>query len=246
VRTGLPDETTLALWERAQELPEAQRVLALAGAAGPPATEAELERLPLGRREARLLELHRSLGGPALDATAVCPSCGETVEFEAEVAALLARADAAVAPAPVELDGFRVEWRSPDSGDLEAAARSADPAAAERVLLERCVLAASGPDGAVETWTLPGYVRHALSDAMAGADPLAEVLVELDCPECGRAFVADVPVARFAWERLRTAADRLLREVDALARAYGWTEPDALALGPRRRAAYLRLVREEA
>src|SRR5206468_730296 len=37
-------------------------------------------------------------------------------------------------------------------------------------------------------------------------------------------------------------AGRLLREVDALARAYGWREPDILALTPWRRDAYLQLV----
>jgi hypothetical protein len=37
-----------------------------------------------------------------------------------------------------------------------------------------------------------------------------------------------------------------LHEVDLLARAYGWTEPEVLALSEARRAAYLRLVVEGA
>jgi hypothetical protein len=46
------------------------------------------------------------------------------------------------------------------------------------------------------------------------------------------------------WTELRAHARRLLREVDVLARAYGWTEPDVLALDERRRAAYLELAAE--
>ena len=66
--------------------------------------------------------------------------------------------------------------------------------------------------------------RAAVTAAIAEADPLAEVLVGLTCPACDRAFSADVDVAEFAWRALRDAGRRLLGEVDALARAYGWTE----------------------
>jgi len=43
---------------------------------------------------------------------------------------------------------------------------------------------------------------------------------------------------------VRARAQRLLREVDALAHVYGWTESEVLALGERRRAAYLALTQE--
>ena len=41
--------------------------------------------------------------------------------------------------------------------------------------------------------------------------------------------------ARFLLRRLDGQAGQLLREVHVLARAYGWREPDVLALTPRRR-----------
>ncbi len=69
------------------------------------------------------------------------------------------------------------------------------------------------------------------------------MLVTLACPGCGAGFVADLDVAAFIWAEFDLAAKRVLGDVDALARAYGWTEPDVLALGDTRRAAYLRLVR---
>jgi hypothetical protein len=37
-------------------------------------------------------------------------------------------------------------------------------------------------------------------------------------------------------------ARRLLHEVDVLARTYGWTEDEVLALSEQRRASYLRIV----
>jgi hypothetical protein len=68
------------------------------------------------------------------------------------------------------------------------------------------------------------------------------VLVSLDCPECGAGFDADLDPAAFVWAEVEARARRVLIEVDALARAYGWTEADVLALSESRRAAYLAIV----
>jgi hypothetical protein len=192
----------------------------------------EIARLPIGRRDARLLGIHTALGGATLDATAACPHCGAAAEFALDVDVLLARADEAREPEPLDVDGERLSWRSPDSGDLAAASIAADAAGAERVLLERCV-------GVTE---LTDEQRRAVTAAMTDADPLAEVLVDMDCPACGEPFVADLDVAQFVWSEVRARALGLLRDVDALARAYGWTEEQVLSLGAARRSAYLELV----
>jgi len=214
---------TLDLWQAVEGRDPIGRSLALAAASG--RDPDEVAALPLGRRDALLLELH---AGAALDATAECPACGERAEFAVDARELLARGREAAEPAPVE----SVVWRSPDSRDLAAAAAAGDAEAAERVLLKRCAGSAD----------MPAEVRAAVVRAMAEADPLAEVLVDVSCPACGEGFVADVDVAGFVWAELQARARRLLREVDVLARAYGWTEAEVLELGDRRRAAYLELA----
>jgi hypothetical protein len=223
----------LELWEEADALRPVERALALASLEGGNADE--LARLPLGRRDARLLRVHAALGGPALEATASCPHCGEAAEFALDVDELLARADDAASPAPVDVGGRSVDWRPPDSRDVLAAAETEDVEAAERVLLDRCLDAGESDD-----------VRRAVTAAMAEADPLAEVLVDVPCPVCGEPFVADVDVPRFVWAEIRARALGLLRDVDALARAYGWTEAEVLALGDARREAYLELAKGSA
>lgn len=191
--------------------------------------------------------LHSALAGPTLDATASCPACGEAAEFGVEVGELVAQGNELVAappaPAPLEVDGFVVLWRSPDSSDVDAASAAGSAREAERVLLERCVADARDPDGeAIDS--LPAGVRAALARAMADADPLAEVLVTVACPQCGEEFVADVDVGRFVWAEVHARGQRVLHEVDVLARAYGWTEAEVLALSERRRAAYLALAEQ--
>jgi hypothetical protein len=236
---------TLDLWETGEELGPVERCLALIATADP-ASEGlhDLARLPLGRRDARLLRLHTALAGPILEGTAACPSCGEQAEFAVDASTLLEQDVTAVDAVPVEADGFRVVWRSPDSRDVVAAAATGDAAAAERVLIERCVTAATGPSGDAEATTLPEAVRDTVARAMAAADPLAEVLVTIACPACETDFVADVDVGAFVWAEVRARARRLVHEVDVLARVYGWTETEVFALGERRRASYLRLAAE--
>jgi hypothetical protein len=243
--TDLSAAATLDLWQAGEALAPIERPLALAAAVDARPHD-ELAQLPLGRRDARLLALHRSLGPSPLEATAPCPACGEAAEFELDAGALLARSDGATLPAPVEVGGHVVSWRSPDSRDVAAAAAATDVASAERVLLRRCVTSARGPDGRVDPTDLPAEVRAEVARAMAEADPLAEVLVDVVCPACETAFVADLDVAGFVWAEVRLCALRLLRDVDVLARAYGWTEAEVLALDERRRAAYLELAREVA
>lgn len=228
---------TLDLWQAAEGRPPVERALVLAGADGE-----EPDELPLGRLNARLLALHAALGGRLLDATAPCPACGEVAEFSVDPAELPVPEDPAGAPVPLETDGFVVSWRPLDSTDVAAAAEAGDAAAAARVLLSRCVTAARGPAGDVDGPELPKGVREALELALVEADPLAEVLVDLACPACGTAFAADLDIAGFLWAELRARARNLLREVDVLARAYGWSEREVLALGERRRAAYLELA----
>jgi hypothetical protein len=221
----------LAVWEEANALRPVERALALASLDGD--DMAAVARLPLGRRDARLLRVHAALSGPALEATASCPHCGDGAEFALDVDELLARGEAASPPAPVDVGGRLIAWRPPDSRDVSAAAETDDVAAAERVLLERCIDGEASDD-----------VRRIVTAAMAEADPLAEVLLDVPCPSCGETFVAEVDVARFVWAEVRARALGLLRDVDALARAYGWTEEQVLALGDARRATYLELAAE--
>ena len=77
---------------------------------------------------------------------------------------------------------------------------------------------------------------------MAAHDPLAEVELALACPVCGHQWQLVFDVASFLWLRIEAQARRLLEEVHALARAYGWREADILAMSSGRRQAYLEMV----
>ncbi len=89
---------------------------------------------------------------------------------------------------------------------------------------------------------LPESALATLVDVLAERDPQAETRLLLTCAACGHRWSALFDVVSFFWTELGARAERLLVEVHALARAYGWRETDILAMGESRRHFYLELV----
>ncbi|WP_051722444.1 hypothetical protein [Streptomyces albus] len=118
-------------------------------------------------------------------------------------------------------------------------------AAARRVLLARCTVSAArnGEPVAADRLpdVLPERVRRRIAEAAERADPAAEVTLRVACPECGEATPAELDIASYLWTELDSWARDLLLDVHLLATAYGWSEPEILALSPLRRRYYLEL-----
>lgn len=231
------------VWEAGQRRAPMARAGALVTAAFPELGARELDALTLGAWHARLLAMRRALFGPTLTGSVACPACKARLEFALD-AGELERAAAAegAEPQPLALDGAEVRFRRLTAGDLAAAGRCPDAAAARRALAEACVVAATLDGEPVAAADLPERVVGALGERLAEADPGAETLVELECEGCGERWSAALDIGPFVWSELCARADRLLGEVDALARAYGWTEEEVLGLGPGRRRRYLEMA----
>lgn len=237
--TGAAGEL-LALWERAAGAASFDRDDALLSALHdkPPAS--------LGARNAALLMLRSRLFGQAQRLRCNCPHCGAVSEFSVDCDALsqslLPAADAA-RPQRLDAEGWCVEFRLPDVADLRAASgRSADDAGFVQALLHRCVSRCEHEGSVHPPHELPPSVAQALSQRMEALEPGASVSFDLTCPDCQQAWAAPMDPGAVLWSELQTRAERLLLDVDALARAYGWSESQVLALSPTRRAAYLQLV----
>jgi hypothetical protein len=230
----------LDLWEEATAAtPLTRPLVLLARAEGLVSTE-ELASASLGWRDARLLDLFEELAGPRVEATAACPSCGEAVELDFDIGNVrVGDAEVPGSGVTVTEGDYEVRCRPPTTRDLAAAAVAVDPEAA---LLEGCVVSATRGGEPVVAADLPPSVVATVEAALEGADPQAEVLLDLCCPACATSWAAPFDVASFVWEELDSRAVRTLVEVDLLARAYGWREPDVLALSPWRRRRYLDLV----
>jgi uncharacterized protein (UPF0212 family) len=215
----------LDVWDSALSQSPARRPLALLRAAAPDARREELAELSVGARDARLLTVREWFFGPRVTAQAVCPACGERLECAFDLDAV--RVD------PPEADHTEVGYRLPDSTDLEAIASQTDEASALRLLLRRCL----GTDEDVSQ-----EVIDRVTVDMGRRDPQALVEINLTCPACAHHWAAIFDVATFFWTEIHVWAQRMLRDVHALAAAYGWHEADILGMRDSRRQAYLELL----
>jgi hypothetical protein len=234
----------LELWERGAERPPFAQALLLLAAAQPGEPADSLAGWSLGRRDAALLALRERLFGDRLVAAAGCPRCGEQSELNFRTGDIRAGfADGDLPPRPVTAaDGsaYAVRLRPLTTRDLIelASGTGADGDAPIR----RLVVSAERDGRPVPAGELPAEVLVDCAEALAEADPQADVRLALRCPECGLAWEAPFDVAAYLWQEVETLAGRLLREVHLLASAYGWSEAEILRLSPLRRQRYLELV----
>ncbi|KUL36503.1 hypothetical protein ADL22_23905 [Streptomyces sp. NRRL F-4489] len=239
----------LATWEAGLDRPGADRALLLHRAARPGADPGALLSAPLGERAADLFALRRTLFGDRMEVTLDCAAagCGTALEFELDAGAQAARRPRLPEGGlRVAEDGWEARFRLPCPADLAAvaAARPADATAARRLLAARCALTAhrSGQEAAADDLArLPDAVLKRFAEAAEQADPGAELTLEIACPQCGAATPAELDIAAYLWTELDAWARDLLLDVHLLASAYGWSEPEILALSPLRRRYYLEL-----
>ncbi len=185
----------------------------------------------------RLVAITEQRDELAMSARCRAEGCGEAFEFALPLLAL--PGDGADAPPlHVPLDDVRVvTMRRPTGADLRAwrEARPKSAAEARRVMLDALVLAGdAGPDD-----------DAILSAALAMLDPLVDFTVACRCPVCGAANEVMVDLEGLALKRLATHQQALLVDVHRLARVYGWTESEVLAIPQSRRARYLALAEEQ-
>lgn len=231
-----PDpERLLAVWEHGARRHPIDRALLLFALAAPQRPVDTLADAPLGTRNAALLELREACFDAPLAAWVDCPACGERMSFE------LDRAQLPPAPRdtadPIEVHGHR--FHRPTSRHLARLTDATDTEAAARQLLRDCAESIDTlPQELAALDALLGEVETALDDA----DPWADLSIAVTCPACAHDTAASFDIAGYLWEEIDRHAHSLLNDIHTLARAYGWTEPDILALSATRRAAYLARV----
>lgn len=220
-------------------------ILAAVGLAGPDSAA-----LSVGQRDRTLLSVQRSLYGPLLSGLTHCAECDSPIEIKLEVDALEQamrgpEADAGSTDGTsfaFEHGSLSCRYRLPQSRDHVAVLAASTPEAARQALLRDCISDVWRDGEKLDVDDLRETETAAIGLAIETRDPGAIVTVKLTCPACGADEICVLDPPSFLWRRLESDARRLLYQVHALARAYGWREADVLALTARRRQRYLQLV----
>ena len=225
---GLKGEKLLRAWELSRELPEQEAVLAVLALVWPQRAMTEWLGMPLGERNALLLEVRAATLGRRMDAVAECPKCSALLEFSLDVLELEKQLEAQCAE--VEANSAKSGVRPANTEDLIATRGAVSEVEALAILVARTVEAsAANADGVA-------------MEKLERMNAAAEIRVELACTECPAIVVMDLDIAQFLLKEIASAARRLMTEIHELALAYGWSERAIANMSAWRRATYLEML----
>jgi hypothetical protein len=241
----LTGQDILRIWEIGAVQHPVDRALTILTAAFPQSSRDELLDLTVGQRDGRLLNVRKKTFGTRLASFARCPFCREQLEFVLDVADIQVISDSGECTRQAHhlLDEeYELHFRLPDSRDLAVIAVVPDVATARKLLVDRCVLKALRQGLEIEVEALPETMITALAAQMEERDPQADVQIDLKCSACEHHWPMIFDIATFLWIEISVQARRLMRDVHAMACAYGWREADILSLSAARRQIYLEMV----
>jgi hypothetical protein len=238
---AVTEEQLLRAWEATLAERPARRAAALLADCND-TDAATVARWSMAERDAALFDLRQAVFGREAAAVTHCPSCGEQMEALLDLSRLRP-ASTPADDAVTTIEGFAVRIRMPNTDDLVSISTLGDERAALAALVARCVESVHSPAGLDVPFTeAPAGVTDAIRAHLADRLDAIGAELSLTCASCRATFRVPFDIAGFLLRELDVWAGRLIREVHALARAYGWDESTIMRLSPRRRRAYLDLV----
>ena len=240
---ALSAEELLDFWEHGFVQSPAERALTLLKAACPELSADSIAKLTVGERDLRLLTLREWMFGSQLLCIAMCTSCGEQLELSFRASDLFAHEETELTGSfLLPVGEYELTFRLPNSLDLVEISRRVDVASGRQLLLARCISKAERSGEVIAISELPPVVLDAVVVRMGELDKSGDVQLSLNCPQCSHASQPIFDIESFFWREISAWANRILREVHALASAYGWRESDILGMSTWRRAVYLNLI----
>jgi hypothetical protein len=189
-------------------------------------------------RDILLVFLRKQMFGSRILSTVKCPneSCGKLVDidFNLDDLPLPDRSDTGTRYT-FQMGRKQVTYRLPTGGDQEAvaAAASAAPNEAGRLILQRCMDQFDSLSHAQVAW---------LSKEMASRDPQLDTDFEAHCPECSSDFTVRFDIQDFLLREISFVGEQLYRQVHTLAWYYHWSEAEIMAMPFQKRHIYLNLL----
>ncbi len=239
----LSTAAVLKLWEQYAAQPPLERALAILAAALPKLSYSELAELSIGQRNRHLMELRQAHFGKQLQCLVDCSHCHDSLEFSMDISQLHQGAAEVIQLQTMALADYLLTFRPLNSYDLAAAAQYTELVQAQQQLVQCCLVEVKYQGQSQTDIELPASVVEALAQEIKLCDPLAELMIPINCPSCQQRSEVLFDIAAFVWEELMTELKQVLHEVHELASVYGWSEADILAMSTTHRQFYLQKVR---
>ena len=231
------------VWELGFDRAPWFRALVMLSPAFPDHSIDRLAALSVGERNVRLIGLRVLLFGSLVQAAVTCPKCAVPLEFSFD---LLEVCPDAASPPPPRAHRFTVDagetlqltCRVATSSDL-AALGADSPALVRDSLARRLVIGVAAESDSTEVPEVSDDIAARIASALEDEDPFAETMMAFDCAACRHEWTAPFDITGFLWLELATHVNRILEDVQRLAKTYGWSEGSILAMTGVRRRFYL-------
>ncbi len=237
----LSEQDLLCIWERGRGQSPVGRMLTLLEWAYPDETREALGSLSLGNRDFRLFQIRGQLFGEKFPSMEACPNCSQAVEMVLD-GSIIHQQESTRSHGQVSQDGYDVNFRVPNSEDLEVLAKCSTAEQAKMALANRCVIASRYQNEAITSEAVPIELMGHIQQEMTSIDPNAEILISLTCPECKHDWNLLFDIGTYVWTEITDYVGRLLGDIHLLARAYGWNEQEVMGLSSFRRRWYVEAV----
>ena len=236
----------LGLWDAGSPHSTDEWALRVLDAAWPESSPEEIGQLSVGQRDARLMDLRRSIFGPRIEGMATCPECSESLELALDCDDLSVDAGpVSGAHLSISHATYDIQVRLPNGRDLAllAVGEHCEIDDARDWLLERCLVSANRGGESITAHELPAEITRVIAEKMGEADPQADLQLSLCCPQCGYAWQMQFDIVSYFWSEVDAWAKRMLSEVHVLASTYGWSEREIVRMSANRRQFYIDLIR---
>ncbi len=240
---SLSKQQLLEVWEYGRNQHPVDQALTLLSFTSPDQTRNELAELSIGQRDIRLLALHERIFGEKISCDGDCPDCKQAVDISFTTKEIQTPSTVqGQQETELKWDDFKITYRLPNSWDLAVIANSIDEESARQLLIERCLVKINRKGISIAASELSEQAILKTEQAIAKSDPQAEILLDMNCPECDTEWQLLFDIVTFLWTEITVKAKRLLEEIHTLAKTYGWTETNILELSDVRRHIYLEMA----
>ncbi len=237
----LSEQDLLRMWEKGRGQSPVGRMLTLLEWAYPEEPREALGALSLGNRDFRLFQIRAHMFGEKFPSMEACPNCSQGVEMVLD-GSIVHQQESTQSQGQITRDGYDVNFRVPNSEDLEAMVNCSTAEEAKVALANRCLIASRYQNEAVTPETLPIELMGHIQQEITSLDPNAEILIDLICPDCRHGWTLLFDIATYVWTEITDYVGRLLGDIHLLARAYGWNEQEVMGLSSFRRRWYVEAV----
>jgi hypothetical protein len=218
----------------------------------PDGLDSILSNMTLGERAYILIQLRKLMFGSHLDCVVTCALCNKRMSLELNLDDIL---NSYQVPTEKEhattFNGYSITLRPIITNDLTKFISKNDTNPVQEPELEvpdkmeeivrRCVTSSEPP---LPDSKLDKDFITKVSLILNDIDPFAEILLDLNCPECKSKFELPFHIEHFVIDEIDLALNQHEREVHWLALNYNWSEESILALPVTKRKRYVQLIND--